>query len=71
MALGLCCVGSYTAAQIEKPLRFAFDTALLRSKKLTVVDKANVLETSRLWRRVATKVRTVRGVRSCLDSPVS
>uniref|UniRef100_A0A7S0P4P3 3-isopropylmalate dehydrogenase n=1 Tax=Calcidiscus leptoporus TaxID=127549 RepID=A0A7S0P4P3_9EUKA len=44
---------TYTAEQIKRPLRFAFEAAKGRSGKLTVVDKANVLDTSRLWREVA------------------
>ena len=47
---------SYTVEQIKKPLRFAFEAAIGRSGKLTVVDKANVLDTSRLWRRVANEM---------------
>jgi len=43
----------YTADQIRKPLQFAFEAAMKRGKVLTVVDKANVLDCSRLWRRVA------------------
>ncbi|TYZ51412.1 hypothetical protein PybrP1_012111 [[Pythium] brassicae (nom. inval.)] len=43
----------YTAAEIRIPMKFAFETAKNRSKKLTVVDKANVLDCSRLWRKVA------------------
>merc|ERR1711879_972819 len=46
----------YTVAQIKKPCIFAFEAARLRRKKVTVVDKANVLETSRLWREVARDV---------------
>ncbi|MDP3975509.1 MAG: 3-isopropylmalate dehydrogenase [bacterium] len=46
-------VMSYDRAQIERPLHFAFQAAQKRRKKLTVVDKANVLDTSRLWRKVA------------------
>ncbi|CEG42331.1 3-isopropylmalate dehydrogenase [Plasmopara halstedii] len=43
----------YTEAEIAKPMKFAFETAMKRSKRLTVVDKANVLDCSRLWRKVA------------------
>ena len=32
------------------PLEFGFKAAMKRDKRLTVVDKANVLDTSRLWR---------------------
>lgn len=46
----------YTSEQIRVPVKFAFNAALLRRKKVTVVDKANVLETSRLWREVAKEV---------------
>ena len=42
----------YTLAEIERIAHQAFKAALLRRKKLTLVDKANVLETSRLWRKV-------------------
>lgn len=43
----------YTRAEVERILRLAFTYAGRRRKHLTVVDKANVLESSRLWRRVA------------------
>merc|ERR1719379_38881 len=46
----------YTAAGIRVPVVFAFEAARLRRKKVTVVDKANVLECSRLWREVAREV---------------
>ena len=49
-------VCEYTAEQIRKPLAFAFEAAKKRKGKLTVVDKANVLDTSRLWRKVATEM---------------
>jgi len=49
-------VCTYDAAQIRKPLEFAFAAAKGRRGKLTVVDKANVLDTSRLWRKVATEM---------------
>ena len=40
----------YTRAEVERIGRLAFDYARRRKKKLTAVDKANVLATSRLWR---------------------
>lgn len=43
----------YTRFEIERILRVAFDYALKRKKHLTVVDKANVLASSRLWRQIA------------------
>ena len=49
-------VCSYTTGEIERIVRVAAELARTRSGRLTSVDKANVLETSRLWRRVATRV---------------
>ncbi|NID17327.1 3-isopropylmalate dehydrogenase [Luteibacter yeojuensis] len=46
----------YSVEEIERVLRHAFDLARSRRRKVTSVDKANVLETSRLWRAVATRV---------------
>lgn len=46
----------YSAAEVERVARVAFETAALRKKKVTSVDKANVLETSQLWRKTVTKV---------------
>lgn len=43
---------TYTREEIERIARPAFEHARQRRKKLTLVDKANVLETSRLWRAV-------------------
>ncbi|MCQ2129281.1 MAG: 3-isopropylmalate dehydrogenase [Bacteroidaceae bacterium] len=43
----------YTREEIERILRVAFDYARQRGGHLTVVDKANVLASSRLWRKVA------------------
>ena len=44
---------TYTVGEIERVLRVAFRLAVSRRRKLTVVDTANVLETSRLWRETA------------------
>lgn len=41
----------YSVEEIQRVAKYAFGLALKRNKKLTVVDKANVLETSRLWRQ--------------------
>lgn len=41
---------SYSIYEIERVAKMAFEAAQRRRKKLTLVDKANVLETSRLWR---------------------
>ncbi len=46
----------YSREEIERILKLAFEYAGVRRKKLTVVDKANVLATSRLWREVAQKM---------------
>ncbi len=51
----------YTVAEVERIVRTAARIARGRRKKLTSVDKANVLETSRLWREVTERVMT-RGV---------
>jgi 3-isopropylmalate dehydrogenase len=46
----------YTRAEIERVARIAFHLARTRRKKLTSVDKSNVLENSQLWRRVVVEV---------------
>lgn len=46
----------YTEAEIERIIRTACDLARGRRKKVTSVDKANVLSSSRLWRRIAMRV---------------
>ncbi|MDE5821620.1 MAG: 3-isopropylmalate dehydrogenase [Paramuribaculum sp.] len=43
----------YTRPEIERILKVAYDYALRRRRHLTVVDKANVLASSRLWRKIA------------------
>jgi 3-isopropylmalate dehydrogenase len=53
MASDLCI---YTVPEIERIARAAFKTALQRRGKVTSVDKANVMETSRLWREVVTRI---------------
>ncbi len=47
---------TYTRSEIARVCRTAFNLARARRKKLTSVDKSNVLETSQLWRRVAVEV---------------
>lgn len=47
---------SYTTFEIERIGRRAFELAKLRRKRLTSIDKANVLESSRLWRKVMHKL---------------
>lgn len=46
----------YTVEEIERILKLAYQYAGKRNKKVTVVDKANVLSSSRLWREVAQRV---------------
>ena len=46
----------YSVAEVERVARVAFEAALGRKKKVTSVDKANVLETSQLWRDTVSRV---------------
>lgn len=47
---------TYSEREIDRIVRVGFELARSRGKRLVSVDKANVLESSRLWRRVATEV---------------
>lgn len=46
----------YTVPEIERIVRAGFEYAMKRGKKLTSVDKANVLDSSRLWRKTAIEI---------------
>ena len=46
----------YSRLEVERIAHYAFEAARLRRKHVTSVDKANVLETSRLWRTVVTEI---------------
>lgn len=46
----------YSVEEVKRIGKIAFDTAMLRNKRLVSVDKANVLESSRLWRRTMTEL---------------
>lgn len=47
---------AYSRVEIERIARVAFETARKRRKKLVSIDKANVLETSRLWRKTVREI---------------
>lgn len=49
-------VCTYSREEIERVLRMAGRLAMLRRRKITSIDKANVLDTSRLWRSIATEL---------------
>jgi 3-isopropylmalate dehydrogenase len=46
----------YTRPEVERVARVAFEAARLRRRRVTSVDKANILATSRMWRRVVEEV---------------
>ncbi len=47
---------TYSIPEIQRIAKNAFDIAMKRNKKVTSVDKANILESSRLWREIVTEV---------------
>jgi 3-isopropylmalate dehydrogenase len=49
-------LASYSVPEIERITRFAFARARIRARRVTSVDKANVLATSRLWRKTITRM---------------
>ena len=58
---------TYTRSEIERVTRMAFNLARNRRKKVTSVDKSNVLETSGLWRKVVTEVAAAEFADIALD----
>lgn len=57
----------YSEHEIERIARVAFETAMKRGKKLASVDKANVLDTSRLWRKTVHRLAEEYPEVSCSD----
>lgn len=49
-------VEQYSEKEVSRIAKVAFDMAMKRGRKVTSVDKANVLESSRLWRRVTAEI---------------
>ncbi len=49
-------VMTYSKLEIERIAKIAFETAKIRNKKVTSVDKANVLATSRIWREIVNNI---------------
>lgn len=47
----------YTRPEVERIARYAFEAAKVRGGKVTSVDKANVLASSRMWRRIVTEMQ--------------
>ncbi len=50
---------SYSRMEIERIVKVAFECAMKRGKRLVSIDKANVLETSRLWRKIVAETATL------------
>lgn len=57
----------YSRMEIERIARAAFDAAMLRNKNVISIDKANVLESSRLWREVVHEVAKEYPEVTCTD----
>ncbi|MGN1169456.1 MAG: 3-isopropylmalate dehydrogenase [Acutalibacteraceae bacterium] len=57
----------YSEKEVERIARVAFETALKRGKTVTSIDKANVLESSRLWREVVHRVAADYPDVKCVD----
>lgn len=57
----------YSRMEIERIIRVAFETARKRGKRLVSIDKANVLDTSRLWRRIFHEIAEEYPDISCSD----
>ena len=58
---------SYSVMEIERIARVAFETARKRRKRVISIDKANVLETSRLWRETVHRIAEEYPDVSCTD----
>lgn len=58
---------SYSRMEIERIVRVAFECAMKRNKKLVSIDKANVLETSRLWRKIVHEIANDYPAVECSD----
>ena len=61
---------AYSVMEIERIARVAFETARKRRKNVISIDKANVLETSRLWRETVHRIAEEYPDVTCTDMPV-